>query len=241
MCGRYTQTKAEALLRKRFHFREGSPELIPRYNVAPLQEASVVIAGEEGRLLVPMRWGLVPSWSESEAVGNRMINARAETLAEKPSFRDALRRRRCLVLADGFLEWRKAGSKNPKIPIRFVMKGEEPFAFAGLWENFGRADGEKLQTFTIVTTSANELVAEVHDRMPVILNEGDEEAWLDPRLTDPARVLPFLVPFPAAKMESYEVSPRLNSGRVDDPLCIEKAPAEKSKELAIGPQRSLFD
>jgi putative SOS response-associated peptidase YedK len=220
MCGRYTQTKAESLLRKRFRFQPGALELTPRYNLAPGQEARVVVVGAGKRRLEPMRWGLVPSWAQDESIGNRLINARAETLAAKPSFRTAFQRRRCLVPADGFFEWRKDPGSKRRIPIRFILKGEEPFAFAGLWETWRGRDGHELRTFTLITTPPNELVAPVHDRMPAILKAENEEAWLDPALTDPSRLAPLLGPFPSERMEAYEVSPRVNSGRFDEPACI---------------------
>ncbi|MEO6326599.1 MAG: SOS response-associated peptidase [Thermoanaerobaculia bacterium] len=258
MCGRYTQTKAESLLRKRFRFQGTELEMPPRYNLAPGQEARVVLTSESGRRLVPMRWGLVPSWAEDESIGNRLINARAETLLQKPSFRTAFQQRRCLVPADSFFEWKKEPGSKRKVPIRFVLKGEDPFAFAGLWEAWRAPDGHELRTFTVITSLPNRLVAEVHDRMPAILKEEDEEAWLDPTLTDPARLAPLLAPFPAERMEAYAVSSRVNSGQIDEPALIERValdesgmPVEpaaereksrKKKGKAPDPaQRSLFD
>lgn len=217
MCGRYTQATDPAKLAQRFRLEPPGPGIGRRYNIAPTQDAPIV-TNDDPKHLCLMRWGLVPSWAKDAAIGNRMINARAETLAEKPSFRKPLERRRCLVLADGFYEWRKeAGSAN--IPIRFVLKSREPFAFAGLWDTWRAPDGKELVSFTIVTTEANELLRPVHDRMPVILRREDEERWLDPDLKDSARLLPLLRPYAAAEMEAYEVSMLVNSPRNDVLAC----------------------
>jgi putative SOS response-associated peptidase YedK len=234
MCGRYTQTKLEALLRKRFRLSSVEGTVVPRYNLAPGQEAPVILAESGGRILRPMRWGLVPLWAKDPAIGAKLINARGETLTAKPAFRAAFRSRRCLVPADGFYEWKK--ERTRKVPLRFTVDGGEPFALAGLFEH-SRAEGE-LSTFTIVTTDANALVAEVHDRMPVVLSERDEDAWLDPgrELLDLA---PLLAPFPPERMEAHRASIRLNRVENDDPGCLdaEAAPGGKAPQA----QRSLFD
>ena len=232
MCGRYTQTKLEAILRKRFRFGEGGPEIVPRYNIAPTQDAPVVLEGASGRELHLFRWGLVPAWAKDLTVGNRMINARAETLTEKPSFDEPLRTRRCLVLADGFYEWRKTG--KTKIPVRFALRAEAPFAFAGLHDAWrDPKSGDVRRTFTIVTTTPNELAAEVHDRMPAILREGDEETWLDPAVTHPERLLPLLGPYPADRMAARDASLRVGSPANDDPECLEpsEAPHPAQRDL----------
>ncbi|MFH1724017.1 MAG: SOS response-associated peptidase, partial [Elusimicrobiota bacterium] len=170
MCGRYTQTADIKTLQRRFGFRAEGAAFAPRYNIAPGQTAPLVVR-DEARRLALMRWGLVPSWAKDPAIGHRMINARSETIAEKPAFRKPFEKRRCLVVADGFYEWRRAG--RAKVPVRFVRKDGAPFAFAGLWDRW-RVPGETpLDTFTVLTTSANSLVAEVHARMPVILREDD--------------------------------------------------------------------
>ena len=166
MCGRYTQTLAGPILLSRFRLEETVLDLKPRYNIAPGQEAAVVVR-EETTTLAAMRWGLVPSWAKEPAIGNRMINARAETITEKPSFKRLIERRRCLVPADGFYEWRREA--KGKVPMRFILKSREPFAFAGLWDRWRNPEGAELRTFTIITTAANELMRPVHDRMPVIL------------------------------------------------------------------------
>jgi putative SOS response-associated peptidase YedK len=175
------------------------------------------------------RWGLVPYWAEDVKIGNRLINARAETIERTPAFREAYRRRRCLVPADGFFEWRKEGKTRQPLLIR--RKDQAPFAFAGLWERWRQPDGQILRSCSIVTCPANALVAAVHDRMPVILDPGDFERWLDPEATD-GRTL--LHPCPDDWLEAYEVSPRVNSPANDDPECITPL-AERAAE-----QRSLL-
>jgi len=193
----------------------------PRYNIAPTQDAPVVVREEE-IVLKLMRWGLIPPWAQDESIGNRMINARAETLAQKPSFRQPFERRRCLVLADGFYEWKKTG--GAKIPYRFVVKGDEPFAFAGLWERWRKPDDTELHSFVIITTEPNELAREIHDRMPVILAAEHYDRWLDPDFHDTERLQESLRPFPASAMACYPVSPKVNNPRFDEPQCIEPVP-----------------
>jgi putative SOS response-associated peptidase YedK len=220
MCGRFTQTQDLRVLIERFGFTAPGVDLAPRYNIAPGQSAAIVRSDEGGRALELMRWGLVPHWARDEKIGFKLINARGETAHEKPSFRGALKKRRCLVLADGFYEWQKlAGGKQPHY---FRLSGGPPFAFAGLFEQWdkGEAD-EPLRTFTIITTAPNELVSEVHDRMPVILSADAEADWLDPAIeADTARGL--LRSCPADAMETWPVSREVNSPRNDTPACIER-------------------
>ena len=166
-----------------------------------------------------MQWGLVPSWAKDPSIGNKMINARAETLAEKPSFKGLIGKRRCLVLADGFYEWRKEG--KGKIPMRFTLRGGEPFSFAGLWDSWKKPAGGELFSFTIITTQANNLLRPIHERMPVILNKEGEEKWLDP---DFKEIHELLVPYPVEMMEFYDVSKLVNSPRNDLPQCISPLP-----------------
>ena len=165
-----------------------------------------------------MRWGLAPSWAKDPKIGSRMINARAETLAERPSFRAAYRRRRCLIVADSFYEWKREGRN--RTPMRIMLESEELFAFAGLWEAWKRPDDSWLTSCAIVTTSANELVAEIHDRMPVILDPDVESVWLDPDIDDTAALSDLLVPYPSELMTAYEVSQIVNSAANDAPECI---------------------
>lgn len=219
MCGRYTAAADPKTFAEQFDVEWTAPFHPPRYNAAPTQLLPVVL-NEDRRRIQLLRWGLIPSWAKDESIGNRMINARAETLAEKPSFRAALKRRRCLVLADGFYEWRKIGRE--KTPMRIMLASKAPFAFAGLWEQWTSPAGETLRTFTIVTTSANELLATIHDRMPVILRPGDTAAWLD-ESTSVANALSLCKPYPTAELSAYPVSSRVNSPRVDDASLIEPA------------------
>jgi putative SOS response-associated peptidase YedK len=233
MCGRYSEAKLEAQLRKRFRIAKELGGVVPRYNMAPGQDGLVVLPTSSGpeRTLARFRWGLVPSWADDPSVGSKMINARAETLAKRPAFEEALRKRRCLVPADGFYEWRK--TREGRFPLRYVMKGEELFAFAGLWDVFRPKVGPPLYTYTIVTTSPNELVRPVHDRMPALLREEDEDAWLDPSIEDPARLAPLLTPFPAERMEAYDVSPLLNSVENEGPEVVARGAPPEPAQLSL--------
>lgn len=220
MCGRYSLTTAPEALRRLFDFVAGS-NLEPRYNIAPTQPAPVVRMMAEGaaRELAMPRWGLIPSWAKDASIGNRTINARSETVAEKPSFRSAFRQRRCLVPADGFYEWRREG--GIKQPYRIGMKDGGAFAFAGLWERWlGADDGEAVDSFTILTTEANRKLRPIHPRMPVILAPESYETWLDTSPETVERALAVLRPFADQPMAFYRVSTRVNNPRNDDPDCL---------------------
>lgn len=217
MCGRYTLAADAELIEGRFGVQLMGLPRIPRYNVAPTQDV-LTIAGQGPRRAGMMRWGLVPSWAKDISVGNRMINARAETLAKRPAFRTALQRRRCLVVADGFYEWASVG--NHRIPMRFTLKPGEPFAFAGLWERWKAPSGEDIFSCTIITTGPNDVMQPVHDRMPVILSREAESLWLEADAQDTDALTRLLVPFSAEEMDAYEVSPLVNSPRNDVPECI---------------------
>jgi putative SOS response-associated peptidase YedK len=217
MCGRYTQTASPENLIFRFGLDETAFAPPPRFNLAPGQEAPIVV-NEGKKILRKMQWGLVPSWAKDPSIGSRMINARAETLLEKPSFRRLIGKKRCLVLADGFYEWKKI--HQGKVPMRFVLKNGEPFAFAGLWDVWSKPDGSKIQSFTIITTAANSLLKTVHERMPVILKDVDEDKWLDFDLNDPPSLMSLLRPFDSECMEGYEVSTLVNSPKNDSPQCV---------------------
>lgn len=218
MCGRYTQTKGLYDIRLQVDIEDFLRDITPRYNIAPGQRAPVIV--NDGRISVKlMQWGLIPSWAKDPAIGNKMINARAETLTEKPSFKRLIGKRRCLVLTDGFYEWRKEGRR--KVPMRFVLKSREPFAFAGLWDSWRKPDGGELQSYTIITTQANELLKPIHDRMPVILDDPAQKTWLDAAVTDPRILTALLRPFPSELMEAYDVSTVVNSPANDRPECIE--------------------
>ena len=218
MCGRYSLIADLGELAGRFEFDGDWEAFERRYNIAPTQEVLTVVGGEK-RSGDFMRWGLIPHWAKDSKIGSRMINARAETVAEKPSFRTALRRRRCLVLADGFYEWQRVG-KNKK-PMRIVMGSGEPFAFAGIWETWRDPEGTVIPSCTIITTTPNDLLKPIHNRMPVILHRDIEEFWLDESVDDPAVLTSVLTPYPADAMEVYEVSPLVNSVANKGPEVLE--------------------
>lgn len=218
MCGRYTLTVSKEELAAAFPLPKAPGELPARYNVAPTQHVAV-IANREPRKVEFFHWGLIPFWAKDPKIGNRMINARSETLAEKPSFRNAYRKRRCLVLADGFFEWTKTGGR--KSPLYVRLKSGAPFAFAGLWERWTAPDGSEVPSCTIVTTRSNALIAEFHERMPVILRPEEYERWLDPGERDPDELDGLLVPFPAELLEIHPVSRIVNDPSNDVPECVE--------------------
>ena len=219
MCGRYTLSAPADLLHDLFELETGV-EVSPRFNIAPSQEAAAVrVDSSDGsRRLDHFRWGLVPFWAKDAGIGNRMINARAETVMDKPAYRSSFRRKRCLVIATGFYEWQQTG--GPKQPFFFQMIGGQPFAMAGLWDRWEKGD-EPLETFTIITTHPNEVVEPVHKRMPVILQPADYAAWLDPEQDDKASLSSLLGPFPAALMEGYPVSTYVNNPANEGPRCSE--------------------
>jgi putative SOS response-associated peptidase YedK len=219
MCGRFTLFASPETIQAEFDLSEVPAHLTPRYNIAPTQ-AVAVIANHAERRLELFQWGLIPSWAKDPSIGSRMINARAETLAEKPSFRTALRKRRCLILADGFYEWRK--DSGGKTPFFIHLRSGRPFALAGLWEVWQTPDGVALPTCTIITTGPNSLVAALHDRMPVILPPDAYARWLDPEPQAPADLAPLLVSYPADKMNLYAVSRAVNSPANDSPVCVER-------------------
>ena len=204
---------------------DGVPDLSPRYNIAPTQPvATVVRDAESGRnRLAIMRWGLIPSWAKDPTIGSKLINARGESVAEKPSFRAALRARRCLIVADGFYEW-QAQDDGPKQPLFITLQDRQPFGLAGLWERWTEPEsGETVTTCTIITTAPNALMATIHNRMPVILPREAYAAWLDPAQTDSQRVVPLLKPYPADLMTAWPVSRKVNSPANDDASLIERA------------------
>jgi len=225
MCGRFTLHHTLEELEERF-----AAETValsgaePRYNIAPTQDV-LVVTQDGARRLESYHWGLIPSWAKDASVGNRMINARAETLAEKPSFRAALSRRRCLIPADGFYEWQVTGTgaKPAKTPMHLRLTDGGLFAFAGLWDEWRGPDGVALRSCTIITTAPNAVVAPIHDRMPAILRPKDEALWLDPSVSEAGALLSLLGPYPPDAMEAYAVSRQVNAPTVDDPGCIARA------------------
>lgn len=230
MCNRYTQKQELSKLKNRFRSKSALDELTPRYNLAPSQPAPVIVANGE-RLLELYRWGLIPAWAKDPRVGYKMMNARAETVAETSAYRRPFQRQRCLVPADGFYEWQPDPvnpKKAPKTPVYITLATEEPFAFAGLWDGWKDAEGKEIRSFTIITTTPNELIRPIHDRMPVILKRQDEDAWLDPTAR-PEHLLGILAPYPAHEMTAYAVSTRVNSARNDTPDLILPAGGESGK------------
>ncbi len=205
---------------EQFGIDEYPASLAPSYNVAPTREVAAVLVEDDKRRLEMLRWGLIPSWAKDPAVGNRMTNARSETAEEKPSFRSAFKRRRCLILADGFYEWQKTG--DGKQPYYIRLQNGSPFAFAGLWEVWDKY-GEEIRSCTILTTDANSLVGEVHHRMPVILPSEEYGLWLDPDMGEAEPLLDLLRPYPSDVMEAYPVSRRVNKPSNDEPGCVEPA------------------
>lgn len=216
MCGRFTQSLSIPMIAQEFGVAEVSCDMGPSYNIAPTQKVAVVVT-DGVKKLVPVRWGLVPSWAKDISVGSKMINARAETITEKASYKNAFKKRRCLVVADGFYEWQAVG--DSKRPVYIRLKSGAPFGFAGLYEMWKSPEGGELTTCTIITTEANELMRPIHARMPVIIPRGDEDLWLNLETKDPGRLLN---PYPAEEMEAYPVSKRVNSPKNNSPLCIER-------------------
>ena len=216
MCGRFALTVDVEKIAKTFGV-EPTLEITRRYNIAPTQNV-VSIMRNGATHLAELRWGLIPSWAKDESIGSRMINARAESLTEKPSFKGLLRSKRCLIIADGFYEWRQdSGSKTP---MYITMKDGEPFAFAGLWDSWKDPDGQPLRTCTIITTEPNEVVASIHNRMPAILLPEARDAWLDTDIKDEHLLAHWLTPYPAHAMMARAVSRLVNDPKNDSPELI---------------------
>jgi len=230
MCGRFTICVEKKVLIEylsdNYHIDDISVDLdVPRFNVAPGQNViSIINDGKKNRVGF-LKWGYVPPFSTNEKIGYALINAKAETLKEKPMFRASMENRRCVLLADSFYEWNR--DKKSKNPTRFTLKNESLFPLAGLWSTYTRPDGTKLHTCTIITTAANEAVSAIHDRMPVILTAENEKIWLDPQNKDLDQLQALLLPYDANKIESYLVSDRVNTASADDSLLIE--PLENKK------------
>ena len=234
MCGRFTLHHSTEEVAEHFAVQQVLFPLEARYNIAPGQAVPVVanstLAG--ARWLEAMKWGLVPFWAKDPDIGNRLINARAESIAEKPAYKQALKRRRCILPSDGFYEWKaEAGGR---VPHHIRRLDGELFGFAGLWEEWESPDGSLLRTCAIITVPPNELMATLHNRMPAILRCEDEDAWLDPELKDTGAILAMLKAYPADEMEAYPVSRRVNAPQNDDESCLEPA-------ATAGGQQSLFN
>ena len=218
MCGRFTLTIEAAAIQQEFDLGKMPEQWIPRYNVAPTQPV-VVVTDAKNRDVTFMHWGLIPSWAKDVSIASRLINARAETLVEKPSFRNAFKRRRCLILADGFYEWhRPKGKSGPAIPYYFYREEHKPFAFAGLWEIWQSSQGDELLSTTIVTCEPNEVVKPVHSRMPVILKDEDMWDWVKP--AEQLVHQSMLQPYPSELLKSHPVSSAVNSPHNDTADCV---------------------
>ncbi len=218
MCGRFAMKASDEKVTARFAVQESLFSIRPRYNVAPSQIVGVIL--DNGmRYLEGLKWGLIPSWSKDPKIGNKLINARGETLAEKPSFRTAYKRRRCLIPATGFYEWKKEGDQ--RIPMYIHLKDHELFGMAGLWEEWQAPDGSFVRTFTIITSPPNGLMETIHSRMPAILKPEDEAMWFDPSLQNSKELQALFQPYPAEAMTTHPVSKHVNSPANDDAHCIE--------------------
>jgi len=219
MCGRFTLTAEPEALQDAFPEFHIPMQMSPRYNIAPTQPIAVIPNDGKNQLDFYI-WGLVPSWAKDPQIGSRLINARGETLAEKPSFRSAYRRRRCLVVGDGFYEWKKIPGQKSKAPFFIQLKSGEPFGFAGLWEQWTAPDGSEIKSATIITTEPNELVKSLHDRMPVILPRSAYDRWLFPGELPPEALQDLLISYPSEKMSYHPVSTLVNSPSNDNEDCI---------------------
>lgn len=219
MCGRFTLTVDAHQIREAFPWITVPDQLQPRYNVAPSQPVAVIPNDGRNRLDYFV-WGLVPFWAKDPTIGSRMINARGETVDQKPSFKAAFRHRRCLILADGFFEWKKAPDQAAKTPMYIKMKDDRPFALAGLWETWHAPDGSDLFTCTIITTEPNDLLKDVHNRMPVILPEEAYPLWLRTDPAESAELKSLLIPFSPDQMKVYPVSRTVNNPANDTPACV---------------------
>jgi putative SOS response-associated peptidase YedK len=221
MCGRFTNKAKPEQTKKEFKVGAKNSDIYqPRYNIAPSQMIDVVFEPETERILSQLKWGLVPHWAKDSEIGNRMINARAETISEKPSFREAFKSRRCIIPASGFYEWQKKGT-GAKQPFYFYLKEKEVFGFAGLWETWlDKQTGEELETCTIITTEANEVLKPVHERMPVILKPESYDEWLDAKVKNTDKLQELLKPYPSKEMDSHAVSTNINYPSKDSPDLI---------------------
>jgi putative SOS response-associated peptidase YedK len=221
MCGRYTLTATLDILLARYHLDEVTVPHTPRYQIAPGQMIPVILTGKNGeRRFGHVKWGLIPVWAKDEKIAYKMINARSETVLQKPAFQIPFMRKRCIIPADGFYEWKQEGSR--KQPVRVVLQSRELFSMAGLYDTWLSPTGQKIHTCTILTTQANPLLREIHDRMPVILKKEQESIWLDRGVEDTNELLPLLKPYPAEEMEVYPVSPLVNNAKHDTPDCIKR-------------------
>ena len=220
MCGRFARSARPDVLIREFGVKKTLIDLGPAYNIAPGQD--IIIVNNQGeKQLVTCGWGFIPSWAKDASSGYKMINARAETVAEKPTFKEAFLKHRCLVIADGFFEWQK--DEKGKMPYYIHLKSGRPFGFAGLYDTWTSPEGGSICTCTIITTDANELLAQIHDRMPVIIPKNKEDLWLDPGMQDQDILRGMLRPYPTQEMEMYPVSPKVNSPKFNSADTIKPA------------------
>ena len=219
MCGRFTLTHVYGFF-TRFQLMDQQAQLTPRFNVAPTQEHPIIISQSPNQMIM-MRWGLVPFWAKDPKIGNRLINARAESVAIKPAFRTSIKRKRCLVPATGFYEWKRAD--NGKVPYYVHLKDDSLFSFAGLFDSWHAPDGEQLKTFTIITTTPNAMMGRIHNRMPVMLSQEDEELWLTKEPLPDSELKRIFKPYPARLMDAYEVSKEVNNPRNENQGLIKPA------------------
>ena len=227
MCGRYRLSRPKQIVEAYFESALEEEEWAPRYNIAPTQPVVTVRQAGVSRILSIMRWGLVPSWATDIKIGNQLINGRSESVMEKPAFRASFRERRCLIPADGFYEWKKAGRERQ--PFHFGMKDDGLFAFAGIWDRWRSPAGQVLESCSILTTAANEVLDGVHDRMPVILPRRHYQTWLTAPETETARLAELLVPFDASAMVRYPVSSLINTPQNDVPECAREVPGPETQ------------
>jgi putative SOS response-associated peptidase YedK len=230
MCGRFTLHIPPELLAEIFGL-DSIPVIPARYNIAPTQQIAVVRSNAGGaNHLAFLRWGFIPSWAKDPSIGNKMINARAETVHEKPAFRHAIKFRRCIVVASGFYEWKQEG--NLKVPLYVYLKDGSPVCFAGLWEVWKSPEGDSIESCSILTTSSNRLIEPLHDRMPVILHREEYPLWLDREMIDPEKLKPLYQPYPGDMMDMYPVSQLVNSPQNDSPELIEAVNSHNHPEHA---------
>ena len=220
MCGRFTRKENFKQLAETLGLAH-LPSLEPRYNIAPSQMIGCVRTNPSTRETeyVQLKWGLVPSWAKDSGIGHSLINARAETVADKPSFRKAFKQQRCVILADGFYEWKREGKS--KQPYYIHLKDNRPFVFAGLWDHWEKGEGAPINSCTLITTGPNAVMEPIYHRMPVILNPGDYSLWLDLAVQDSTRLSPLLQPYPSEDMEAFPISPLVNNPRNDTRLCVQ--------------------
>lgn len=223
MCGRFTLTASVDIIMDRFEIQAFIDQEMysPSFNIAPSQTVLAVINDGTANRMGFLRWGLIPPWAKDMSIGSKMINARAETLQEKPSFRSPFMKKRCIVIADSFYEWKRHEDKT-KTPMRIKLKSDELFAMAGLWETWKSPDGKAVHSCSVITTEPNDLMMEIHDRMPVILQPNDEKTWLNPSITDTRFLQQFLKPLDENLMEAYEVSSQVNSPKNNSIELIQK-------------------